>query len=257
MKKKKRSKLKVSNNPALIRQLKDLVREYCTLPSHTTSQRASFREGLIKHSSFIDFIIGGIGNPEEYIPGFNYNYHRTHQRHLKYFFPDAFKAVYDFFTGNCEKRSGLFFFKKNFTSFEELHDFVKEVDFLKKTNEKLKGFGKLDIYDFSLRYSYNRDKTLLPKEYVYVNHGNTYHSALLLYVILPDFPEIIEGKIKYDDCPDWLRECKTPTGTYTMYSMDIENFLCHKYKEIVELVSKYYPEVLTDSQKKLIKIKTK
>ena len=238
---KRLKKLKAVAPPGLVQELVKLVEDYNTTPGgkFSLTNREQLRYYLGNCSSFIDFITGNNGNPEDYEPGFDYKYSWTHQRHLKCFFPNALEKVFRYLTSKCEKRYHKYYFKKNFSSFEELITTVRSLYPLKNTQTNLKGFGNLDSYDFSLRYAYSRSRNLLPKEYVYVDHGRTKDSAEMLYQLLPDFPEIIDGKIRFADCPDWLKEFKTLGRTFIMYSKDIENFLCHYYDKIEELFDKY------------------
>lgn len=238
---KRLKKLKTVAPRGLVGELVKLVEDYNTTPrgKFSLTKRDQLRYDLGICSSFIDFITGNKGNPEDYVPGFDYKYGWTHQRHLKCFFPNTLEAVFDYLKCKCDKRHHKYYFKENFSSFEELITTVRSLYPLKKTQPNLKGFGNLDSYDFSLRYAYNRGRNLLPKEFVYVDHGHTKDSAEMLYQLIPEFPEIIDGKIRFADCPGWLKEFKTSGRTFMMYSKDIENFLCHYYNQIEKLFYKY------------------
>lgn len=239
------SSLKPTARTKLVSELTDLVRRYNIeiQRKYGLTKREELRFALSLNKSFMDFITGGSLNPEDYDPKFKYNFTWSHQRHLICFYPLALKAAFDYLSDKCEKISGKYYFIESLSSFEDLHQLVWTIQKEKKINPDLKGFGNLDIYDFCIRYSYNRAKHLLPVEYVYVDHGHTADSTKILGILLSDFPRIIKGKIRYDDCPDWLKCYKDLKSgrIYTIYSKDIENFLCHYYSDIKILFLKYDP----------------
>lgn len=104
------SNLTPKERSKLISELADLVVRYNT--EIQKKPGITWRETLRMygkiHHSFIDYLTGGNGNPEDYIDGFKYNFDWIHQRHLVCFYPKALKAVFNFLIGKCEKISGKF-----------------------------------------------------------------------------------------------------------------------------------------------------
>ncbi|MDE6339575.1 MAG: hypothetical protein K2K97_07290 [Muribaculaceae bacterium] len=105
---------------------------------------------------------------------------------------------------------------EDFADFEALYDYVDL--------KKMEYFGNTCVYDFALRYGWNRTHRVVPRDFVYI-HSKPFRSAKRLFE-LGYIPEL--GR-------------RLPLSTYTtllgpgMNAMDVEHFLCLYHEEIMNL----------------------
>ena len=107
--------------------------------------------------------------------------------------------------------------KEKFDNFEELIDYVEA--------RREKFFGPTAIYDFALRYGWNREERIEPEKYVYV-HAIPEDSAKILKEL--GYLKTVTRRIPITDFP---KEMRQPGMT----AKDIENFLCVFHDEILKL----------------------
>ncbi|MDE5750782.1 MAG: hypothetical protein K2H87_08465 [Duncaniella sp.] len=105
--------------------------------------------------------------------------------------------------------------REDFNDFEQLIDYVAE--------RRQPHFGDTAIYDFALRYGWNRDPRRVPERFVYV-HSKPLRAALRLKEL------------------GYLNEVarKLPLTSYAealpgLAAMDVEHFLCLFHDEIMKL----------------------
>lgn len=132
----------------------------------------------------------------------------SHQWFLR--FPSRQPVVNDFIKSwaTCDKES--------FTDFEDLYETVKK--------HKVKYFGETCIYDFALRYGWNQNPRIVPKDFVYI-HSKPLEAAKHLHQ-LGLIPELA---------------IRTPLSNYDIFmragldARDVEHLLCCYHDDIMSL----------------------
>lgn len=109
--------------------------------------------------------------------------------------------------------------EQNFENFEQLIDYVEE--------RKVKFFGDTSIYDIALRYGWNQNPPIRPKEFVYI-HSKPEEAAehLVKNGYLKQIKEL-ERKMELEKYQELLLPGMTAS--------DVENFLCVYIDDILKL----------------------
>lgn len=105
--------------------------------------------------------------------------------------------------------------KENFEDFDQLIDYVAE--------RRIEHFGDTAIYDFALRYGWNRHPRIIPKQFVYI-HSKPLRAANRLKEL-----GYLKGVAR-----------KLPLSSYSealpgLEAIDVEHFLCLFHDEIMHL----------------------
>lgn len=204
------------------KRLEDLVIDYIT-----TISAPGILRSISMLKSITDFVCGAVNDPK--VPGYRkFNVDIRHQRFYNYKKAKPFieDFIYDLDVENPIREI-------DFNNFEELFG---EVAIRAK---KVKYVGAVGVYDFSVRFGWNRDvfagkPKIFPQEYVYI-HSNPLLSSILLAELDPTFPKFIKN-----DNVNW--SFRLPFSemhdVFKRHSMDpfmIEDFFCHYFEEILEM----------------------
>lgn len=196
--------------------LNDLVQDYLTKPyygkiSKGRTKKQELEDHLDSLHNLVDFICGCPNPPDALKTGkFLYGVHQRHYCHYKNLVPNLYDLLKDID-------------QKKFNNFEDLHDKVLSIKL--NNEEKVKGFGWLGIYDFALRVAWKLNRSIEPKEYVYL-HSWPCESAKIL-VAKGKLP-CVGLRMKFDLFP---ADFRSPGMT----AKDVENLLCHYYGDICRL----------------------
>ncbi|MBR3626452.1 MAG: hypothetical protein IKN48_09005 [Bacteroidaceae bacterium] len=90
----------------------------------------------------------------------------THQERLKY--EPKINYAKTFIT-TCQRLMTSSLLANNYANFEDLYNDVENMLF--NGNNKIKGIGKLTVYDIALRIGYVRNNQILPKKKIYLYAG--------------------------------------------------------------------------------------
>ncbi|MDE6479156.1 MAG: hypothetical protein K2L45_02715 [Muribaculaceae bacterium] len=204
------------HNPEATTKLEELVKDYLTekyedpkYPDKDVSTTQEWHDIYLSSLvNIIDFICGEINDTKVPRPPYIFNIHQWNFR-----FPSR-QPIVEKMAKKLENIDSI-----DFENFEDLIDYVEE--------QKEPHFGETAIYDFALRYGWNRNPQIKPKEYVYI-HSKPRRAAqhLVDHGYLKEI-EKLERKMKLEK----YKELLLPGMT----AHDIEHFLCCYHDEIFTL----------------------
>lgn len=204
------------------KRLEDLVIDYIT-----TISAPGILRSISMLKSITDFVCGAVNDPK--VPGYRkFNVDMHHQR---FYNANKAKPFIEDFIYDLEEDNPIR--EIDFNNFEEL---FCEVAIRAK---KVKYVGPLGVYDFSVRFGWNRASfagkpQIVPQEYVYI-HSNPLLSSILLAELDPTFPKFIRNenlngsfRLPYADMHEVFKR-------NSMDAFMTEDFLCHKFDDILEM----------------------
>lgn len=178
-------------------------------------------------TTITDFVCGAVNDPKVH----GYRKFNVDKRHQRYYNTKDAKPFIEKFIYDLEVANPIREF--DFNNFEEL---FSEVAIRAK---KVKYVGAVGVYDFSIRFGWNRNvfagkPQIVPQEFVYI-HSNPLLSSILLAELDPTFPKFIKNdnvnwsfRLPYDKMHEVYKK-------NTMDAFMIEDFLCHSFDYILDM----------------------
>lgn len=238
-------KLPNKSNVLIKMTIEDLILQYLNGENGVDNKSEEHKIYLSKLKSITDFLCGEINNNSD--P--NYRKFHVEKNHQRFLNSKKGKVSAENFIEYHENSNPIKDY--DFEDFEELFAHV--------SNKSFDLIGPTCIYDFCLRFGWNRNTIankpkIEPEKYVYF-HSGPLRTAILLRLLISTFP-LFERNPKKDSFRIAVADLYRAIPEFKKYKMcarDLEHFLCTYFNDIKMLVENKIGRIINEEDIKLKK----